>query len=363
MPPKQKNSKNSKFNSFFGTLFHNPFIIFLTAIVLTLYFYICYVAFQEEKSLIPLTMVTLILGLIYQSYKITQSFKKILIYLTISSFVSLLAFGQGENETHYVFAEHIEIWIYFFLTIYLIIMSVEHDKKITTPFGEGLSLLFCLAFLYWLFENYLFDFSFILTQVLSMAVLLITAFSVIHALFKIKHNAFSRFILSISTCIAVVVLSLDNLFQLMDQGEPSFTKTIAENIILLIQYFLLGISALFLFQNIMLLLQYLPSKYTRSYFSDIKENTQAHIERFSKDQISWIEASLCLFISTFAYTLNYYFQIIPPNMCIWLVIFLCPLLIQYLFVQPIPKVVENQLPLKTHSTNPNRRRVKRKRKK
>lgn len=360
MPPKQK---NSPFSSSFWSTFQNPFIIVLTAITFLFYCSIFYLAFQEEKSLIPLTMATLILGLIYQSYKITQSTEKILIYLVISSFLSLLAFGQGENETVYVLSVHLEIWIYYFLAIFLIIMSVQHDKKITTPFGEGLSLLFCLAFLYWLFENYLFDFSFILTQVLSMTVLSVTAFSVIHALFKIKHNSVSRFILSISTCIAIVVLSLDNLFQLIDQGEPSFNKSLFENLILLTQYFLLGISALFLFQNIMLLLQYMPSKYTRSYFSDIKENTQSHIERFSKDQISWMEASLCLFISTFAYTLNYYFQIIPPNMCIWLVIFLCPLLIQYLFVQPIPKVVENPLPLKTHSTNPNKRRVKRKRKK
>ena len=117
MPPKQKNSKKSQFNSSFWTIFQNPFIILLTTIALIFYFYIFYIAFQEEKSLIPLTMVTLISGLIYQSYKVTQSFQKILIYLTISSFVSLLAFGQGENETHYIFAEHIEIWIYSFLTI------------------------------------------------------------------------------------------------------------------------------------------------------------------------------------------------------------------------------------------------------
>lgn len=358
MPLKQKNK--TSLNSSFGSNLRHPFVILLIAITIPFYFYLFYVAFQSEKNLIPLTMIALVFGLMYQSFKITKSIEKIIIYLMISAFLSLLAFTQGDNESIYVFVDHLEFWVYCYLFIFLLIMSIQHDKQMTLPFGEGLSLLFCLAFLYWLFENHLIDFSFILTQVLSVIAILVTTFSVLHALFKIQHNQISRFILSISTCIAIVVLSLNNLFQLMDQGDLGLNKTWTENFILLIQYFLLGVSALFLFQNVMLLLQYLPNRYTRSYFSDIKQNTQTHIKRFSEDQISWVEAIFCLCISIFAYTLNYYFRIIPPNMCIWLVIFLCPLLIQYLFAHSTSVVSEINTPLKKKSINSQKRQTKRK---
>lgn len=362
MPQEPHNKKKSQLNSPLESISQNKLITFSILIVIIFYFYLFYIAFESEQSLVPLTMIALVLGLIYQSFKITKSTKRIIIYLVISAFFSLFAFFPNENETTYIFTDHLASWVYCFLIGFLLIMSVEHEKQITMPFGEGLSLLFCLAFSYWLFEKYLLNFEFILTQVLSVIVLLVTAFSILHALFKIKHNQFSRFILSISTCVAIVVLSLDNLFQLMHQGDLSLNKTWTANFILLIQYFLLGISALFLFQNMMLLLQYLPNKYTHSYFSDIKENTQTHIKRFSEDQISWIEGVLCLGISVFVYTLNYYLRIIPPNMCIWLVIFLCPLLIQYLFAQPIQEMHQSQPQPKTHSTNPNKRRQKRKEK-
>lgn len=81
----------------------------------------------------------------------------------------------------------------------------------------------------------------------------------------------------------------------------------------------------------MLLLSYFPNKYTRSYFSDVKQNTLIHIKRFSEDQISKTEAWFALIFTVSVYSLNYIYQIIPINMSIWLSILLVPLVIQSFF--------------------------------
>ena len=128
--------------------------------------------------------------------------------------------------------------------------------------------------------------------------------------------------------------------------------------ILSIQYFFLGTSAIYLFQNMMLLMAFIPSKYSRTYVQDFKEAAQSHIDRFSDTHMSLVQASLCLVISALAYTLNVYFDLINPNLMIWLVIFICPMIFQYRDPVEVPQVTIIQKP--KISSNQNKRRTKRK---
>ncbi|QIO09613.1 hypothetical protein [Acinetobacter lanii] len=270
-------------------------------------------------------------GLIYQSYQVTRNIEKILIYLIVSAFISLLAFGKFENEGVYQIESHINFWVYSFVFVYLLVMWIEHDKYLKTSLNEGTSLLFSLGLLYWMYSKNLLAFTSIWTQLFSLVAVLFSLFSIIHALFPLKHHAFSRFILSLGSCVIIIILSVEHFIHLNHLADSNVTQTWADHLLLILQYFLLGISALYLFQNFILILQYLPNKYSSSYVSDVKATTQEHIQRYSTQQLSTFEALFCMFISLMAYLTNIYVQLIPTNVCIWWVIFCCPIILQHYY--------------------------------
>lgn len=362
MSKKIINRKNrptqKKFKSSFWSFFSSYWILGLLSIPFIFSIYLIYYAIRSDQQFIPFSMLALIGGLIYESYRITKSYEKILIYSVISYVISLLAFVPHKNEVFYSFDAHFQTWIFFYLFIYLFIFVIEHDKKTTATLDEGASFLFYLAFVYWLYERHLLNVNHIFTQVLSALMLIYSVFALVHAFSQVPHRALSRLLLSVATSIVIFILCVSNILQLYDQGDLSLGRSASENIILSIQYFFLGTSAIYLFQNMMLLFAFLPSKYSSSYIQDFKEAAQNHIDRFSDVHISLVQALLCFVISTLAYTINAYFQFLNPNTMIWLVIFICPIIIQYLHPIAVTDlaIVQNS----KINTNPNKRRKKRK---
>lgn len=353
--PKTK-SIQKKFKSF-RSIFSSYWILGLLSIPFIFSIYLIYYAFSSDQQFVPFSMVALIGGLIYESYRITQSYEKILIYSVISYVISLFAFAPHKNETIYSLEVHFHTWIYLYLIIYLLIFVVEQRKKTTASIGEGISFLFYLAFVYWLYEHHLLNVDHIFTQILSALIVGYSIFALFHAFSQIPHRAMSRLLLSIATSIVIFILCISNIRQLYDQGDLSLDRSASENIILSIQYFFLGTSAIYIFQNMMLLLAFMPSKYSRIYIKDFKEAAQNHIDRFSDAHISFVQASLCFVISTMAYTFNAYFQLLNPNSMIWLVILICPIILQYLDpieVSPVPIVQKSKI-----NSNRNKRRKKR----
>lgn len=347
-----------KFKSSFWSFFSSYWILGLLSIPFIFSLYLIYYAIRSGQQFIPFSMLALIGGLIYESYRITQSYEKILIYSVISYVISLFAFAPHKNEAIYSFDAHFHAWIFLYLIVYLFIFVIEHHKKTTASIDEGTSFLFCLAFVYWLYERDLLNIDHIFTQVLSTLMVVYSVFALMHAFSQIPHRASSRLLLSVATSIVILVLCMSNICQLYDQGDLSLDRSASENIILSIQYFFLGTSAIYLFQNMMLLMAFIPSKYSRTYINDFKEAAQNHIDRFSDTHMSLVQASLCLVISTLAYILNLYFDLINPNLMIWLVIFTCPIIFQYL--DPIEVLPVHTLQKPKINSNRNKRRKKRK---
>lgn len=239
---KQKKSHLLTFQSPFWSMFRYKFIIGLCILVFAFYLYIFVVLFQSDQRLIPFTMIALIVGMIYQSYQITKNLEKILIYSVITAFGSLLAFGQSKSEMIYHFEDHVRFWIYAFIFIYLFIMWVEHHKQMRTCLDEGSSLLLSMGLVYWIYSKDLFHFTNLWEITLNAFVLSFTLFSLIHAFFNFKYSALNRFILSFGSCLIIILLALDNLFNLTKMGDLNLAKTWQPNLFLILQYFLLGVS-------------------------------------------------------------------------------------------------------------------------
>lgn len=319
--------KRLNFKSDFWDVLNYPFTRFLISIVLVCYCFVFIKAFINHQFHIPLTIISLLCGVFYQSYQIIRNKEKILIYSILSLFLSALSFISIQSNS----SNPLIIWVYFYLGAYLIVFSLEHHQSLTTPFGEGISFLFAFGICYWFFEKQMLGVDTVLSTFITIILLIFLLYSILHAFFEIKHHHLSRFLLSFFTCCSILILSIDQIIELYSQGDITSEHRWVERLILLFRYFLLGLSSLYVFQNLMLLLSYLPNKYTRSYFSDVKQNTLIHIKRFSEDQISKTEACFALIFTVSVYSLNYIYQIIPINMSIWLSILLVPLVIQSFF--------------------------------
>lgn len=316
-PKSKSRQKNKKvFRSEFWQLFKSNWILALLMLLFSFSLFLIYSILSHDEKIIPLCFLALILGLVYESYRITHSFEKIIIYAVIAYAISLLAFLPYKNEIDYSLDQHLKYWVFGYLICYLFIFIIENRKQTTAFIDYGISLLLLLSFIYWLYEHNLIHFNHIFTQSLNILLLGYSLFMLFHALRAKQLNHFSRFLMSLMTCIIVFILSTDNLIQLVKQGDLSLERTYIDNILLFSQYFLLGISSLYSFQNLMLLFEFFPNKYSSSYFNDLKVTYQDHIERISAHPISIKQSLFCLVMTISIYISNFYYDLLPTNMMI-----------------------------------------------
>lgn len=129
------------------------------------------------------------------------------------------------------------------------------------------------------------------------------------------------------------ILAIDNVFNVFHNPEIETTRYLSQGIIIILQYFLLGISSMYIFQNILMLISYLPSKGSKSYYADIKEANAMHLSRYSERQVNAIHSIISIIIITPIYFLNYKYHFLPRNVLIWLVFLLFPIFIRLIDFQ------------------------------
>ena len=119
--------------------------------------------------------------------------------------------------------------------------------------------------------------------------------------------------------------AIDNIIRVFSNPEIE-SSYMSEGIYISIQYFLLGVSAVYIMQNYMLLVAFLPSK-NGNYKSDLKENKKNHIERYSDEQVNIGQSLFCIVFAATVYWLNHKFQILPRHTMIWLVLITFPFIL------------------------------------
>jgi hypothetical protein len=120
--------------------------------------------------------------------------------------------------------------------------------------------------------------------------------------------------------------ALDNIFRVFKNPDIE-SLYLSEGLIIGLQFFLLGVSAVYIMQNYMLLITILPSK-NGNYKREIKKYKQNHLERFSENQVSSQHSILCIFYTLSFYGLNYKFQFLPRHTMIWFVFLTFPLFLK-----------------------------------
>lgn len=302
-----------------------PVVAIIGIIGLALTIYIAYRTSLSDRKLFSISLLALFGGLLFESFRVSDSWKTVIAIFVGSYFFSLLSFLPGKREQHYNFENHIQNWPYFLLFFFALAFAIFHKDRVTAKLTEGITLLLSLSFTYWTIDYGLTNYqNWFAIFILSIG-FLFTAFSILNALTNLHLTKSVRLTLSIWSTIILFAFAIDNIIRVF--SNPTIESTyISDGLYIGLQYFLLGVSAVYIMQNYILLSAFLPNK-NGNYRNDLRENKKDHIDRYSDQQVSIGHSLFCIVYIGTLYWLNYTYQILPRHTMIWLVIVTFPLIL------------------------------------
>jgi hypothetical protein len=304
-------------------------LIIIGIFILTFLGYVVLRTYQSENSLLSIMTIPLILGIVFENKRLSADWKAILLKITISLALSIFAFLPGKTERNYSFEHHIEMWPYFFIFFFVIASVIYHEKKIIPKLTEGITLLQSISIIYWIIDIGFLNFKNLFAYILMAIGLIFCLISFVHAFSYLKLTRNTRLFLSVWSSIIMIIFAIDHIYRVFNFNYFVDYKMLNDGLNIL-QYFLLGVSLIYIFQNAMMLLEYFPSRsrcYNKEHMKDIRKMNKTHIDRYSLNQIKISDSLIALIFTSGIYYWNYKYQIMPRHTLIWLVFWLFPLMI------------------------------------
>jgi len=180
-------------------------------------------------------------------------------------------FLPGKHETNYVFENHIESWPYAFLVLFVILTVAFNKDKLIPKLSEGITLLMSVAIIYWVIDHGFYNTSSGFLKTIMIIGFIIAGFSIINAFVKIPITKSLRLFLSIWSSIIMALLAIDNIYSVYQNGQIEDSVFFLDKLSIGLQYFLLGVCSIYIAQNIMMIIGFLPDKnrfFNKDYFKD-----------------------------------------------------------------------------------------------
>jgi hypothetical protein len=311
----------------------NPYLYGIGGLSLLFLLYIIYRMYITDKNLIPISIFALIAGAIFEAKFIMKKWGDVLGSALLSFFLSFLSFLPGKRERHYDFENHIQIWPFCFLIFFLIFIIAFNKDKVVPKLTEGITLLQSIAVLYWIFDFGLLENHNLFLFLIFSKALLFSLFSIFHAFTHTELTKTNRLILSIWSTIIFVLFAVENIIRTFQNGQIENSQNLTSGFYIAVQYFLLGVSGVYIVQNFAMLIAFLPGKgtfFNKQYYKDLKELKNDHINRYSFQQVKILHSLCCIIITGGLFFLNYYYKVMPKHIAIWLVFVTFPLILNFL---------------------------------
>ena len=125
----------------------------------------------------------------------------------------------------------------------------------------------------------------------------------------------------------MMLFAVDNIYRVYQNEQIENTADLTSGLFVGLQFFLLGVSSIYIAQNFLMLFSFLPGKgtfFNDHYFKELKELKSDHIKRYSDKQVSILHSIFCVLFSGTIFALNHYFQILPRHLAIWTVFVIFP---------------------------------------
>jgi len=307
-----------------------PFIIFAGIILLLVTLFLTIHLKLWEKNLVPYTILCLIAGLCYEGKRLTDMWQTFFLILLTSYILSFISFAPGKYEYEYQLENHIKIWSYYFIFIFTIISIGFHKDKIIPNLTEGITFIQTMAIIYWIIDYGFVNYNSFIVKILIAIGTLFSIFSLLNAFTTINLSRTHKLVLSIWSSVIMMLFSVDNVYSVYHNDALNPALTITDKLYFGLQYFVLGICTIYMAQNLIMVIGFLPGKTTffnSEYFENIRELAKDHISRYSDIQIKLSETLICLALTILVFSLNYVFKIIPRNTAIWIVFVIVPFII------------------------------------
>ena len=305
------------------------FTIVLLILSLLLTYVIVLKGLEYNRRIFTWSIISLFFGLLFESLYIFESLNKILNCFSVSYFVSLITFLPWKSEREYNLEKHIELWPYFFLLTFIIGIIIVNQKKVTIKQTEGTTLLQSFALIYWIIDyKYFNNFNFFKTIILILTVAA-SLFAIINAFTKITLNETNRLLLSIWSSMILMCLAIDNVLRVFRNGDIDQQNTILTSIEVGLQYFFVGVSSVYIIQNILMLFAFFPEKNIK-YKQTFYVAKKMHLDRYSDLQVSVWDSLFCICFCLFFFFLNSIFDFLPRHTMIWFVIVIFPIIVHLL---------------------------------
>lgn len=304
-------------------------ILYITGLLFLIFvFYIASKMQSTDRLLISLNVLALLAGVFFEAKRLYENWNTLFIVA-----FSLFAFMPGEHEQVYIFENHIQIWPYCFLFIFIIFTVAFNKNKTIVRLTEGITLMQSIAVVYWVIDLHLYETNSMFVKALMAIGLLFSAFSLFNAFTPFILSRTNRLTLSIWSCIIMVLFAADNIYHTYQTEDIDAVSSIPYGLLIGLQFFLLGICSIYIAQNFLMLVGFLPGRgtfFNAQYFKDLKELKDDHIKRYSDRQVSFFHSLFCLIITGGVFYLNYQYQVLTRNLAIWMVFLVFPFLL-YIF--------------------------------
>lgn len=315
--------------------FSSPLLFLFVSGLLIYIIYDTYIKVITGSHLIPINVFALLTGVIFESKRITNRWIMVFIIGILSFFIAytfLDVIGESLNNRQglvFMLNSSIYIWPPVFLTFYFIFSLLFYKYRIIPKLTEGITLLQSIAVIYWVIDYGLINSDNVFMQTLLLIGLLFSLYSIFHAFTNTHLSNTHKLILSIWSSIIMLLFALDNL-HLFDHPEPvENIENLLQILYFGMQYFLLGISSIYIIQNFIMLAGFLPLPwkfFNSNYFNKVRELTDDHIYRYSDQQVAPLHSLICILFTGAIFFLNYYYQIVPKQFLIWMAFVTFPFL-------------------------------------
>jgi hypothetical protein len=166
---------------------------------------------------------------------------------------------------------------------------------------------------------------------LCLSIGLILALFTIYTAFKkdpLSKN--TRLLLSLWSSVIMLLFAIDNTYRVYTTQNIGHAGNFIGTLYTLINFFILGVSSIYIIQNIYMLIGFLPGRgefFNDAYFKKIKELKAEHIERYSMEPVSARNSIICILFTGSIFALNYFYNFLPRNLLIWMQFICFPIVI------------------------------------
>lgn len=330
-------SRKIKLNNEIGSQLNWETILFYLGIVILLS--ICLRVYFSGFKNFYYPIFPICLGILLQSFKYNISIKEnienfkacmvVATYIT-APFLVLILFSLFKIELT-DFLGIIDLYAAFFpiiLFAFYVIILVDHaGKEFAVKFSEGLTFLKSLSLIYYAIEMDLFSYSGFFANVFIALGIFLILLSIVSAFTYIKITNNLKVILSVWSTLILLLFTFNHISSLF-----SSFNSLQLNPMLVLDFFILGSSAVFIAQNIDALLYYYPENtefFSKYHFKQIEKANRKQMERYKDEQVRIIDSFICLIIASTFYSLNYILKIFSAQSAIWISLLFIPNVIDF----------------------------------